>query len=151
MKNYNCIIILNKDRNKLLFCKRMNDPYLGLYNFVGGKIEAGEVSLEAAYRELQEETGITQGDTELLPFMDYIWYLQQIHMEVYVGVLKHEVSLIHEKHPLYWLDFNHNFFEMDRFAGEGNIGHMVEILKQSGFTGKVAGGSAQVESLPIAP
>ena len=135
MKNYNCIIILNQAKDRILFCKRMNDPYLGLYNFVGGKIEVGEDSLEAAYRELYEETGITPEDTKLLPFMDYIWYIQQIHMEVYVGVLNREVNLRQEKHPLYWLDINYNFFDMDRFAGEGNIGHMVEILKQSGFIG----------------
>ncbi len=151
MRNYNCIIILNKDRNKLLFCKRSNDPYLGLYNFVGGKIEEGEDSLVAAYRELQEETGITHGDTELLPFMDYVWHLQQIHMEVYVGVLKHEVSLIQEKHPLHWLEFNYDFFDMERFAGEGNIGHMVEIIKLSGLTVTATEEEVQEESLPIAP
>lgn len=133
MKNYNCIMILNKAKNRILFCKRTSDPYYGLYNFVGGKIEEGEDSLEAAYRELCEETGITPEDTKLIPFMDYIWHIQQIHMEVYIGVLNREVILQNEKHPLHWLDFNHNFFDMSRFAGEGNIGHMVEILKQSGF------------------
>ncbi len=139
MKNYNCIIILNRAKDRILFCKRMNDPYLGLFNFVGGKIEVGEDSLEAAYRELYEETGIRPEDTKLLPFMDYIWHIQQLHMEVYVGVLNREVILRQEKHPLHWLDFKHNFFDMDRFAGEGNIGHMVEILRQSGLVADAEG------------
>jgi 8-oxo-dGTP diphosphatase len=131
MKAYNCIIILNKNKDRLLFCKRANDPYQGLFNFVGGKIEEGEPPLEAAYRELEEETGITREDTKLLPFMDYVWYLQDIRMEVYVGVLKRQVCLRQEKHPLFWLDFSCNFFDMKTFAGEGNIGHMIEILKMS--------------------
>lgn len=101
MKNYNCIIIINQLKDRILFCKRTEDPYEGLYNFVGGKIEEGEDSLVAAYRELEEETGITENDTTLLPFMDYVWYLQEIHMEVYVGVLNRKVNLRKEKHPLY--------------------------------------------------
>lgn len=36
MKAYNCIVIYNKDKTKLLFCKRKNEPYKGLYNFVDG-------------------------------------------------------------------------------------------------------------------
>lgn len=131
MENYNCIIVLNKERDCLLFCKRMNDPYKGLYNFVGGKIEKGEDSLHAAYRELYEETGITGKDIILYPFMDFVWHFQQIRMEVYAGILKNEVELRPEKHPLYWLDMNHDFFDMKKFAGEGNIGHMVEILKMT--------------------
>ena len=58
MRVYNTIIILNPEKDQILFCKRMNDPYEGLFNFVGGKIEPGETSEEAAYRELKEETGI---------------------------------------------------------------------------------------------
>ena len=131
MDNFNCIIVLSKDRNRLLFCKRMNDPYKGLFNFVGGKIEKGEDSLHAAYRELFEETGITDKDITLYPFMDYVWHFQQIRMEVYVGVLKNEVKLRNEKHPLCWLDMSQDFFDMTVFAGEGNIGHMIEILKMT--------------------
>lgn len=129
MKKVNCIIILNKEKTQLLFCKRANDPYKGLYNFVGGKLEDNENSLDAAYRELYEETGITKLDTKLVSFMDFIWHIHKIHMEVYVGILNKDVNLVPEKNPLHWLGFNENFFDMNTFAGEGNIGHMIEILK----------------------
>ncbi len=129
MKKYNCIIILNKENTKLLFCKRVSNPYKGLYNFVGGKIEDNESSIDAAYRELYEETGISKLDTKLEPFMDFIWHMHNIYMEVYVGVLNKDVTLLPEKNPLHWLDFDENFFDMSTFAGEGNIGHMIEILK----------------------
>lgn len=129
MKKVNCIIILNKEKTKFLFCKRSSDPYKGLYNFVGGKIEENEDSLAAAYRELEEETGIAKSDIKLEAFMDFIWHIHKIHMEVYVGVLNKDVNLVPEKHPLHWLGFDENFFDMKVFAGEGNIGHMIEILK----------------------
>lgn len=58
MEKCNCIVVFNIDKDKILFCKRVKNPYKGLYNFVGGKIEAAENSINAAYRELQEETGI---------------------------------------------------------------------------------------------
>lgn len=131
MRNYNTIIILNPEKDRVLFCKRMNDPYEGLFNFVGGKIEPGETSEDAAYRELEEETGIGREDVELYYFMDFCWHLQDMRMEVYAGVLKHDVTLKPEKHPLHWLGFEENFFNMKKFAGEGNIGHMLEILKMS--------------------
>lgn len=131
MRIYNTIIILNPKKDQILFCKRMNDPYEGLFNFVGGKIEPGETSEEAAYRELEEETGIGREDVKLYYFMDFCWHLQDMRMEVYAGVLKHDVMLRPEKHPLHWLGFEHNFYDMKKFAGEGNLGHMLEILKMS--------------------
>lgn len=131
MKRYNCIAILNRNRDRILFCKRISEPYTGLYNFVGGKIEEGESFLDAAYRELEEETGISRSDTSLIPLMDFIWHIQQIHMEVYVGVLNKDVVLREEKHPLQWIDFSYNFFDTKMFAGEGNIGHMIEIMKDA--------------------
>ena len=39
MKKYNVIVIFNKEMNKTLMYKRTKEPYIGMYNFVGGKIE----------------------------------------------------------------------------------------------------------------
>ncbi len=71
MQGYNCIMVYSNDRSRLLFCKRKKDPYKGLYNLVGGKIEPGE-----------------EGE---------------------------------------------DFFDLDRFAGEGNIGHMAEHVRRFGL------------------
>lgn len=131
MKIYNCIMIYSIDNKKLLFCKRMKDPYIGLYNLVGGKVEPGEDHFDAAYRELFEETGITEEAAELSHMMDFTYYNQDCTVEVYVGKLKYPVELREEIHPLIWLSLDENFFE-SRFAGEGNIGHMVEQVKQFG-------------------
>lgn len=133
MQGYNCIMVYNTKRDKLLFCKRLWDPYEGQYNLVGGKIEPGEDGFDAAYRELEEETGISMEDIELSHMMDFTYYNQECYVEVYVGTLKHEVQLVPEDHPLHWLDLKtYDFFDLEMFAGEGNIGHMVEQVKDYG-------------------
>ena len=73
----NCSVVFNKTKEAVLFCKRMSDPYEGCLNFVGGKVEPGESSIDAAYRELQEETGITPKQIQLYHFMDITYYSQK--------------------------------------------------------------------------
>ncbi len=133
MQGYNCIMVYHQDGNKLLFCKRMKDPYKGLYNLVGGKIEENEDGYQAAYRELKEETGIDQLNIQLNHMMDFTYYNQDCYVEVYAGQLSTETVLREEAHPLVWLDLTENFFDDSRFAGEGNIGHMVEQVKLYGM------------------
>lgn len=138
MQIYNCIMIYHKDRDKLLFCKRTKNPYRGLYNLVGGKVEQGEEHFAAAYRELEEETGISREDVVLAHMMDFTYYNQGCVVEVYVGTLEKDVTLQRELHPLMWLPLTENFFDDKKFAGEGNIGHMTEQVKIYG-AGSVAG------------
>ncbi len=133
MQGYNCIMIFSLDGKKLLFCKRTKDPYKGLYNLVGGKIEKGEEGFEAAYRELREETGIESNRIQLNHMMDFTYYNQNCYVEVYAGEISEEVTLIEEAHPLAWLSADENFFDSRRFAGEGNIGHMVEQVRTYGM------------------
>lgn len=124
---YNCIVVFNKSVDKILFCKRMKRPYKGLYNFVGGKVEENETSTEAAYRELYEESGIDKASIELIHLMDTIYYPQEFILEIYTGVLDKDIDLVEELNPLEWLSIDENFADTDRFAGDGNIAHIVRI------------------------
>ena len=133
MQGYNCIMVYHKNEDKLLFCKRIKDPYKGKFNLVGGKIEEGEDGKAAAYRELYEETGIGREDIALSHMMDFVYYNQGCYVEVYVGVLERDVVLREETHPLCWLELQEDFFDLEKFAGEGNIGHMLEQVKQFGI------------------
>ncbi|WP_088102893.1 NUDIX hydrolase [Halalkalibacter urbisdiaboli] len=126
MQGYNVLMVYNKDMNKLLMCERLKNPYKRLSNLVGGKIESGEIGIEAAYRELLEETNISKEDIILHHLMDFKYYLQDCYVEVYVGRLKREVSVSGDENILYWSDLDNNFFDMSLYAGEGNIGHMIE-------------------------
>ncbi len=124
---YNCIVVFNKSVDKILFCKRMKSPYKGLYNFVGGKVEENETSTEAAYRELYEESRIDKASIELIHLMDTTYYPQEFILEIYTGVLDKDIDLVEELNPLEWFSIEENFADTDRFAGDGNIAHIVRI------------------------
>lgn len=130
MLGLNVIWVFNPTADKVLMCKRHKEPYMGLYNLVGGKIEPDEDGLTAAYRELREETGIS--DIALVHLMDSKYYLSDIRLEIYVGQLKQDVAVCGDEKELVWIDVNENFFDMTRFAGEGNIGHFYEQIKLNG-------------------
>lgn len=72
------IILLNETDELLLISiddprtKGVGEDYRGpFWNMIGGQIEAGESVLEAATRELFEETGISEKDVRFGPI---VWY-----------------------------------------------------------------------------
>lgn len=129
MQGYNLVAVFSADCQKILMCRRIKDPYKGLKNFVGGKIEAGENGVDAAYRELFEETGIMREDIALVHLMDFTYPLDPCYVEVYAGQLKRDVSISGEENPLFWSGLDSDFFDMRQYAGEGNIGHIMEHIK----------------------
>ena len=48
---------------------------------------------------------------------------------MYYGILNKDVKLVEEVNKLEWVSTNDNFFDMNRYAGEGNIGHIMKKLK----------------------
>ena len=129
----NIIAVIDHTGENMLMCKRRKDPYLGKYNLVGGKIEPGEESGHAAFRELYEETSVTDQDISLIHFCDFTYYTFDIRLEVWFGRLDEMCEVCGEENELRWIDTKENFFDMTRFAGEGNIGHIAEELRQAGL------------------
>lgn len=125
MQGYNLIAVFDDTSRKILMCRRKKDPYKGLSNFVGGKIEQGEDGLSAAYRELFEETGITRADIVITHLMDFSYPLDDCYVEVYAGRLNKQVEVCGDENELYWSDLDHDFFDPGKYAGEGNIGHIM--------------------------
>ena len=129
MKKYNVVVVFDKDLSKTLMCKRTKEPYKGMFNLVGGRIEKENDGLNEAYRELREETNINIDDISLVHFMNMEYISFDKSIEVYYGILNKEVNLVEEVNKLEWIDINDNFFDMNRYAGEGNIGHIIEEVQ----------------------
>lgn len=125
----NVIIVYNNQEDKILMCLRKKNPYKGLFNLVGGKVEPGESGLDSAYRELEEETGIRKEDIILTNLMNFEYKMSSLQLQVYVGKLNKQIEVVEEVNKLYWIDVTENFFDMTKYAGEGNIGHMLEQVK----------------------
>lgn len=133
MQGYNLLVVFDENREKLLMCKRLKNPYKGLGNFTGGKIESGETGIDAAYRELKEETSIGREDILLTHLMDFYYYLDECYVEVYVGRLNKHIEVSGDENELYWSSLDNDFFDSGKYAGEGNIGHIlmhVEMAKE---------------------
>lgn len=135
MKRYNIIFLVDAAGEHVLTCRRVKPPYEGLLNLVGGKALPGEDGLHAAYRELREETGVTAADVALSAVMTFNYPgggsgLPPYALEAWAGRLRHDVAVQGDENPLVWTRLTADFFDMTRFAGEGNIGHIREYIRR---------------------
>ncbi|MBQ8397173.1 MAG: NUDIX domain-containing protein [Clostridia bacterium] len=127
MKQYNILVIFSPDRGRVLMCRRRKPPYAGILNFTGGKIEPGETHENAAYRELFEETAIPRDDVHLTHLIDFAYPLEHGNLcEVWCGVLRREVEAEGDENELLWVPVSDDFTDVTRFAGCGNVYHMMQ-------------------------
>ena len=69
------------DSGRLLMLRRRKEPFAGHWTAPGGKIKPGETPLEAVFREMHEETGLTVVEPQLKVVCsesgdtDYNWLL----------------------------------------------------------------------------
>lgn len=132
MMKYNLIAVIDQDKKNVLMCKKTQKIYEDKYNFVGGHINPKEKSEVAAYRELFEETGITNQDIKLIHLADIYLKVYDIKLEFYYGVLSKDVTLVEEINPLEWTSLE-EYFNSDKFAGEGDIGYIINLIKNELF------------------
>jgi 8-oxo-dGTP pyrophosphatase MutT (NUDIX family) len=104
------VVLFRKENDKILFLL-LHYPS-GHWDFVKGKMEAGETPHETAIRETQEETGIT--DVEFLDnFEEWIQYNFQYQGELvqkkvvfFLGETKtKDITISHEHLNFTWMDY----------------------------------------------
>lgn len=135
MKRYNIIMLVDAAGENILMCRRIKPPYQDLYNLVGGKAEPGEDGLHAAYRELREETGVSAADVTLAHVVTFSYPaggagLPAYELQAYVGRLRQQIDVTGDENPLVWMPLTENFFDLEKFAGEGSIGHVAETVRR---------------------
>lgn len=57
--------------------------------------------------------------------MNFQYIIQDMELEVYIGVLNKNVNTVEEINKLVWISKESNFFDLEKFAGEGNIWHII--------------------------
>jgi len=75
--------VFNADDEILLLKRPIGTPQGGLWSFPGGKVESGETPLEAAQRELFEETGTPGHDWKLLGECEYSYPKADIYFHLF--------------------------------------------------------------------
>lgn len=111
MKQYTLTIVFSNNMERMLMCFHNK---LRQFNFVGGKILPGETAIDASYRELEEETGITRNDISLhtvetinVPSVEHLLAGEEgldATMVITTGIVnKPVVNLIPEINPLFWM------------------------------------------------
>jgi len=66
------VIAVVRRGDQLLLAQRSKGGYIGRWGFPGGHIERGETAVEAAMRELSEETGVAAEPIGVLTVLDEI-------------------------------------------------------------------------------
>ena len=51
-----------------------------------------------------------------------------MELEIYSGKLMKDVPLVEELNKLIWIDRSENFCDMERFAGNCNIEHILQMV-----------------------
>ncbi|GAK14081.1 NUDIX pyrophosphatase [Geomicrobium sp. JCM 19039] len=94
--------------NHVLLLKRNDAPLQGAWCYIGGGIEEGERAWEAALREIEEETGVTDVSLYTSNTFDQFYSPEQNEIyiaPVFVGLVKEATPIVlNDEHSEYrWL------------------------------------------------
>ena len=89
--------------------------------------------LDTAYRQNRKmpQRGLLRPPAEPVVMAqprDYL--LLDNWLEVYFGRLNKDFTVRGEENELLWIDISSDFFDVTQFAGRGNMGHIMELIKE---------------------
>lgn len=86
----NVVFVVEDDVLKVLLIERGNHPFKGFWCTPGGFVDKGESPADAAFRELQEETGVEVAELTFVGSYNHPWRDPRLHhmvMNVFMTVL----------------------------------------------------------------
>ncbi|MDD2376830.1 MAG: NUDIX domain-containing protein [Clostridia bacterium] len=136
MKKYVVILLFNEDMSKILLMKRKKNPYIGLYNGIGGKIEENESVFECCLRETIEEINVHLMNPRLLvtctyPESNKLHKNSNIELNVMYDITEESEFEENEEGTFEWLSTDFVLNTNNKLiAGYGNVGLFTrEILE----------------------
>lgn len=136
-QRYNVIVVFCSVLNRVIVQEKMKGPYPDCLNFPGGKCNEGEDPTAAAYRELEEETGLTPEDlmplkwltTETFPIKDSdkLTVLDVFYTRLKAGQSMNKIKRTTDVGDKQWWEQKSNLRHVDDrgLAGDGNIPYLL--------------------------
>ena len=103
MKTLNVVAAIIKQDNKILATKRGYGEFINMWEFPGGKIEAGETKKEALIREIKEELDCTIEPTEFALNLQYSYPNFHLDMDCFEAVIIEGTPKLLEHNDAKWL------------------------------------------------
>lgn len=92
------------DKDKLMICQRSAHKARGLlWEFVGGKVEAGETKAQALIRECREELGITVAVDALFSEVTHEYPDITVHLSLFHAHIVEGIPQRLEHHDIRWV------------------------------------------------
>ncbi len=98
------VAALIRKNGKILICQRpKNKARALLWEFVGGKVEAGETREEALIRECREELSITVDIIDEFMSLTHVYTDITIHLTIFNAVIKNGTPTLIEHNDMKWV------------------------------------------------
>lgn len=95
-------VFFAKSTKRFLFLLRSETSFENTWAFVGGKVESGESSLEALYRETIEETGLERKANKIIPIEKFTNDKKGFEYHTFVSIVDEEfIPILNSEHKGY--------------------------------------------------
>lgn len=96
MKTLNVVAAIIEDQNKILIAQRLKGEFAGLWEFPGGKIEAGESKEQAIIREIKEEFDVNLDIKKFLTTIEHQYESFYLVMDCFICSIKSGEFILHD-------------------------------------------------------
>lgn len=130
MAKYRYTLALITDGRQVLMLNRFKSPYPGLWNGIGGKVEAGETPVAAATREILEETTIATADYDIsqLGLMD--WYVDGTFRDgIYLFKAQLHEPIVKSRYPQWMREGILQPFSPESLTRADNTGVVADVQR----------------------